>query len=61
VAATAQEGGDAEENPSPLERLVAERVVATSLEVQTFESLYRQNERKLTRTQTEYQPCVLTI
>ena len=43
------------ENPSPLERLLTERVVATWLEVQTFESLFRQNERKITRTQAEYQ------
>jgi hypothetical protein len=42
------------ENPSPLERLLVERVVATWLEVQTFQALYFQNEDKLSMAQGEH-------
>jgi hypothetical protein len=42
------------ENPSPLERLLAERVVATWLEVQLFSGLYGANLGKLTLSQGDY-------
>ncbi len=42
------------ENPSPLERLLAERVVATWLEVQLFSGLYSANLGKLTLGQGDY-------
>ena len=42
------------ENPSPLERLLAERVVATWLEVQLFSGLYGVNLGKLTLSQGDY-------
>jgi hypothetical protein len=42
------------EDPSPLERLLAERVVITWLEVQTFQALYYQNGDRLTLAQAEY-------
>jgi hypothetical protein len=42
------------ENPSPLERLLAERVVATWLEVQLFSGLYGANLGKLTPGQGDY-------
>jgi hypothetical protein len=42
-------------DPSPLERLLVERVVATWLCLQYFEALYAQNIRKLTLQQSEYQ------
>lgn len=41
-------------NPSPLEELLVERVVATWFQVQYFESLYAQNIRNLTIPQSEY-------
>jgi hypothetical protein len=42
------------ENPSPLERLLAERVVATWLEVQLFSGFYSANLGKLTLGQGDY-------
>jgi len=42
------------ENPSPLERLLAERIVATWLQVQLFESLYATTLGKLTLNQGNY-------
>jgi hypothetical protein len=42
------------ENPSPLERLLAERVVATWLELQLFSGLYGANLGKLTLGQGDY-------
>ena len=42
------------ENPSPLERLLAERVVATWLQVQLFEALYFTNLHNLTLNQANY-------
>ena len=42
------------ENPSPLERLLAERVTVCWLELQYFEAIYAQNLGKLTITQSEY-------
>lgn len=42
------------EDPSPLERLLAERIVATWLQVQLFESLYATNFGKLTINQGNY-------
>lgn len=42
------------EDPSPLERLLAERVVATWLEVQLFSGLYGANLGKLTLSQGDY-------
>ena len=41
-------------SPSPLERLLAERVVASWLQVQLFEGLYIQNLGTLTLKQAEY-------
>ena len=41
-------------NPSPLERLLSERVVVTWLEVQYFEALYAQNMRNLRMPQAEH-------
>lgn len=41
-------------NPSPLERLLVERVVATWLQVQLFETTYAQNMRKMTMAQGEH-------
>jgi hypothetical protein len=41
-------------SPSPLERLLAERVVASWLQVQLFEGLYTQNIGKLTIKQADY-------
>lgn len=42
------------ENHSPLERLLSERVVATWLEVQIFQTLYFQGEARLSVAQGEY-------
>jgi hypothetical protein len=42
------------ENPSPLERLLAERVIATWVEVQIFEAYFFQNEGRLSIPQGEY-------
>jgi hypothetical protein len=42
------------EEPSPLERLLAERVAMTYLEVQHFDALYAQNMRELTIPQHEF-------
>jgi hypothetical protein len=42
------------EEPSPLERLLAERVVVTWLEVQHFQGLYSHNMRQLTIYQHEF-------
>ena len=42
------------ENPSPLERLLVERVVATWLEVQIFQALFFQSEDRLSVAQGEY-------
>jgi hypothetical protein len=42
------------ENPSPLQRLLAERLVATWLEVQIFQTLYFQGEDRLSVAQGEY-------
>jgi len=41
-------------NPTPLERLLAERVVATWLQLQFFEHLYFQSLMNLTNSQDEY-------
>jgi hypothetical protein len=41
-------------SPSPLERLLAERVVACWLQVQLFEGLYVQNIGNLTLKQADY-------
>jgi hypothetical protein len=41
-------------DPSPLERLLVERVVATWFQLQYFESLYAQNMGKLTIAQAEF-------
>jgi hypothetical protein len=41
-------------NPSALERLVAERVVASWLQVQLFEGLYAQNVGNLSMKQADY-------
>ncbi len=44
------------ENPSPLERLLAERVVATWLQVQLFEGIYASSMHKsMTLAQADYQ------
>ena len=44
------------ENPSPLERLLAERIVATWLQIQLFEGLYAMGMSKsMTLAQGEYQ------
>jgi hypothetical protein len=45
---------DRGQNPSPLERLLSERVVVTWLEVQFFEALYAQNMPNLTIPQAEH-------
>lgn len=42
-----------EKDPSPLERLLVERVVATWFQLQYFEAIYAQNIRKLTIQQSE--------
>ena len=42
------------ENPSPLERLLAERVVATWLQVQLFEGLYAVGMKNETLSQGDY-------
>jgi hypothetical protein len=42
-------------DPSPLERLLVERVVASWFSLQYFEAIYAQNIRKLTIQQSEYQ------
>jgi hypothetical protein len=42
------------ENPSPLERLLAERITVCWLELQYFQSVYAQNMGKLTITQSDY-------
>jgi hypothetical protein len=42
------------DNPSPLERLLVERVVATWFQLQYFEGLYAQNIRSLTIPQAEF-------
>jgi len=41
-------------DPSPLERLLVERVVATWFSLQYFEAIYAQNIRKLTIQQSEF-------
>jgi hypothetical protein len=42
------------ENPSPLERLLAERIGICWLELQYFEAIYAQNMGELTITQSDY-------
>ena len=42
------------ENPSPLERLLAERITVCWLELQYFQAIYTQNLGKLTITQSDY-------
>ena len=42
------------QNPSPLERLLAERITVCWLELQYFEAIYAQNLGKLTITQGDY-------
>ena len=42
------------ENPTPLERMLVERVVATWLQVQCYETLYAQNIKEMTMTQGEH-------
>ena len=42
------------ENPSPLERLLAERITVCWLELQYFQALYAQNLGELTITQSDY-------
>ena len=42
------------ENPSPLERLLAERITVCWLELQYFQAIYAQNMGKLTITQSDY-------
>lgn len=42
------------ENPSPLERLLAERIAACWLQLQYFDAIYAQNLRKLSISQSEY-------
>jgi hypothetical protein len=42
------------QNPSPLERLLAERIVATWLEVQLFSGLYAMGMKNETRSQGDY-------
>ncbi len=44
------EGAD----PTPLERMLVERVVATWLQVQSYETHYSQNARKMTMAQSEH-------
>ena len=43
------------ENPSPLERLLAERVVVTWLQVQLFDAMYAFEMGKMTMRQGDYQ------
>ena len=42
------------QDPTPLERLLVERVVATWLQVQCYETLYTQNAREMTIAQGEH-------
>ena len=42
------------ENPSPLERLLSERIAVCWLELQYFQAIYSQNMGKLTITQSDY-------
>jgi len=42
------------EQPSPLERLLGERIAVCWLELQYFEAIYAQNMGKLTITQSDY-------
>ncbi len=42
------------ESPTALERMLAERVVATWLQVQSYETLYAQNVRKMTMAWGEH-------
>ena len=42
------------QNPSPLERLLAERITVCWLELQYFEAIYAQNIGKLTITQSDF-------
>ena len=42
------------ENPSPLERLLAERITVCWLELQYFQAIYTQNLGKLTIIQSDY-------
>jgi hypothetical protein len=42
------------ESPTPLERLLADRVAATWLQVQCYETLYAQNAAKMTPAQGEH-------
>ncbi len=42
------------ENPSPIERLLAERITVCWLELQYFQAIYAQNLDKLTITQSDY-------
>ena len=42
------------EDPTPLERMLVERVTATWLQVQSYETLYAQNVKKLTMAQGEH-------
>ncbi len=42
------------EDPSPMEQLLVERVVATWLQVQFFETTYAQNMRKMTMAQGDH-------
>ena len=42
------------EDPTPLERLLADRVAATWLQVQCYETLYAQNAAKMTLAQGEH-------
>lgn len=42
------------ESPTPIERLLAERVVATWLQLQYFEAVYAQNLKELTMMQGEH-------
>jgi ribonuclease D len=44
----------ARENPSPLERLLAERITVCWLELQYFQALYSQNLDNLSITQSDY-------
>jgi hypothetical protein len=42
------------EHPTPLERLLVDRVVATWLQVQCYETLYAQNAHKMTLAQSDF-------
>ena len=42
------------ENPSPLERLLSERIAVCWLELQYFQAIYAQNMGELTITQSDY-------